>query len=47
MRKLLAILACKLARLVGKRIGRGSSMPGQIALKTDTDNDARNGQAAD
>lgn len=33
MRKVLAILICKLAKAVGKRFGRGSSLPGKIALK--------------
>ena len=33
MRKLLAIIVCKLARFVGKLIGKGSSMPGKFALK--------------
>ncbi len=33
MRKFLAILVCKLGRAVGKRIGKGSSMPGKAALK--------------
>ena len=33
MRKFLAILICKLGRFVGKLIGKGSSMPGQAALK--------------
>ena len=33
MRKLLAILACKLGRFVGKLAGRGSSLPGKLALK--------------
>lgn len=33
MRKLLAILACKLAAAVGRLIGRGSSLPGSVALK--------------
>ncbi len=33
MKKLLAILLCKLGRAVGRRIGKGSSMPGQVALK--------------
>ena len=33
MRKLLAILLCKALRLAGKLLGRGSSLPGQIALK--------------
>lgn len=33
MRKLLAILVCKFGHWLGKRIGKGSSMPGQVALK--------------
>ena len=33
MRKALAILLCKLAKKILKYIGRGSSMPGRIALK--------------
>ncbi len=33
MRKRLAIAACKVLRFVGKLIGRGSSLPGQIALR--------------
>ena len=33
MRKLLAILACKLLRFVGKLVGKGSSLPGKYALK--------------
>ena len=33
MRKFLAILVCKLIRFVGSFVGRGSSLPGQIALK--------------
>lgn len=33
MRKLLAIVVCKLGRFVGKLIGKGSSMPGKFALK--------------
>ncbi len=33
MRKLLAIIICKLLRVVGKMIGKGSSLPGQVALK--------------
>ena len=33
MKKFLAILVCKLGRFVGRLIGRGSSMPGQVALK--------------
>ena len=35
MRKTLAIIACKLARILGKLLGRGSSLPGLIALKID------------
>ena len=33
MRKILAILACKLVRFVGKLVGKGSSLPGKYALK--------------
>ena len=33
MRKLLAILVCKAGRWIGKRIGKGSSLPGKAALK--------------
>ena len=33
MRKFLAIAVCKAVRLVGKLVGRGSSLPGQFALK--------------
>ena len=33
MKKFLTILICKILRFVGKLIGKGSSMPGQIALK--------------
>ena len=33
MRKILAILVCKLLRFVGKLVGKGSSLPGQYALK--------------
>lgn len=33
MRKILAILACKLLRAVGKLVGKGSSLPGKYALK--------------
>ena len=33
MRKLFAIIVCKLGRAVGKLIGKGSSMPGKFALK--------------
>ena len=35
MRKQIALFACKATRLVGKWIGKGSSMPGRIALKID------------
>ena len=33
MKKFFTILICKILRFVGKLIGKGSSMPGQIALK--------------
>ena len=33
--KTLAILVNKAVRIVGKLVGKGSSMPGQIALKVD------------
>ncbi len=33
MKLILAILVCRLARFVGKLVGRGSSMPGQLALR--------------
>ncbi|MBM6693815.1 DUF1727 domain-containing protein [Pseudoflavonifractor capillosus] len=33
MRRFLAIILCKFMRLVGKLLGRGSSLPGQFALK--------------
>ena len=33
--KLLAILACKLLRFAGGLLGRGSSLPGKVALKLD------------
>ena len=33
MKLMLAILICKLVRQVGKLVGKGSSLPGQIALK--------------
>ncbi len=33
MRKFLAILICKLGHAVGKLVGKGSSMPGKVALK--------------
>lgn len=35
MRKQIALFACKATRIVGKWIGKGSSMPGRIALKID------------
>lgn len=33
MKKFFAILVCKLGRFIGKLVGKGSSMPGQYALK--------------
>ena len=33
MKKLLAIIVCKLLRIVGKLVGKGSSLPGKYALK--------------
>lgn len=33
MKKFIAILTCKLARFAGKLLGKGSSMPGKIALR--------------
>ena len=33
MKVFITILVCKLLRFVGKLIGKGSSFPGQIALK--------------
>ena len=33
MRKLFAIIVCKLGHFVGKLVGKGSSMPGKFALK--------------
>ena len=33
--KLIAILACKLLRFAGKLMGKGSSLPGRVALKLD------------
>src|SRR5699024_1162939 len=33
MRRFLAIILCKFMRLVGKLLSRGSSLPGQFALK--------------
>ena len=33
MRKLLAIVACKLGYFVGKLVGKGSSLPGKLALR--------------
>lgn len=35
MKTSLIILLCKLIRLMGKAVGKGSSLPGQIALKLD------------
>ena len=33
MKKILAIIVCKVLRVVGKMIGKGSSLPGKFALK--------------
>ena len=33
MRMFLAILVCKLLRFIGKLVGKGSSLPGEYALK--------------
>ena len=33
MRMFLAIVVCKLLRFIGKLVGKGSSLPGQYALK--------------
>ena len=33
MRKLLAIIACKLGYFIGRFVGKGSSLPGKVALK--------------
>lgn len=33
MRRFLAIVVCKVLRFVGKLVGKGSSLPGQVALK--------------
>lgn len=33
MRKILAIIICKILRIVGKMVGKGSSLPGKYALK--------------
>ena len=33
MKKLLAIIVCKILRIVGKLVGKGSSLPGKYALK--------------
>ncbi|WP_409967136.1 MurT ligase domain-containing protein [Bengtsoniella intestinalis] len=33
MKLFLAIVVCKLVRIIGKAVGKGSSMPGKIALK--------------
>lgn len=35
MKKIIAIIVCKLVRMIGKLVGKGSSLPGQIALKVD------------
>lgn len=35
--KTIAILACKLLRFAGKLLGKGSSLPGSVALKLDPD----------
>ena len=37
MKKFFVILVCKTIRLIGRLTGRGSSLPGQIALKLDPD----------
>lgn len=33
MRKILAIIICKILRIIGKAVGKGSSLPGKYALK--------------
>ena len=33
--KYIAIIVCKILRVIGKVVHKGSSMPGQIALKID------------
>ena len=33
MRLCLAVIVCKLLRFIGKLVGKGSSLPGQYALK--------------
>ena len=33
MRLMLAIIVCKVLRFIGKLVGKGSSLPGQYALK--------------
>ena len=33
MRKFLAIVLCKLGRFAGRLVGKGSSLPGKLALK--------------
>ena len=33
MKMILAIIICKLLRFVGRLVGKGSSLPGQYALK--------------
>ena len=37
MKKFLAILLCKILRIIGKLVGKGSSLPGKYALKVDPD----------
>ncbi len=37
MKKVFAIIVCKIIRVIGKLVGKGSSLPGQIALKIDSD----------
>ena len=37
MKKTLAIIVCKIVRFIGKLVNKGSSLPGKIALKIDSD----------
>ena len=37
MKKTLAIIVCKIVRFIGKLFNKGSSLPGKIALKIDSD----------
>ena len=37
MKKVIAILVCKILRIIGKLVGKGSSLPGKYALKIDRD----------